>query len=1525
MYKQKKHLTAHVNAEHKKKKHACSKCQKEFKYASDANRHEKTCNCEIEHVCTKCQKRCSSAQGLRSHLQWHATDHNDGNRNKPKTKPLPSSTPRRFSQSATTVTTCKQYRCRRCADTFDNRHDLYVHGMRAHYQVGGALQRRPWGQNNLAPWQHEDGTSDGALRDVYEANAPIILETGRQGPIQSIFNFPLTNQVSINQLMDFAENIFQQQHHAFRLNLVFGVILRNRETGQYRYFVPYTNNGVLERALYVSRRADLERLRIQLQQKDITTELLRNRPDTKWIPVLVTNVRFPIWSTYYPIGQGQLPDFLLKKDSLYHLVRNRHTGKLYDDNLCAFRCLALHRGHDIKSIERPAHAFYGQWMAEKAVDDFDGLSYDQFPEFEKCFGVNLEVFSLEESGFARSLYKSRGQQETTMYVNLFDNHMSYIRNFSSFAQKYQCQTCDRHFNHVGHLHRHQRTCTNKTKYVYPGGFHRLRESIFEELDKYGIDVPSEERTFPWFICYDFEAILQKVDDKPTGNLAWTHQHVPISVSLCCNVESHQDPVCLVDPDPNQLVKRMVSTMTDIANTVYELAEAKWGWVLEAIKDKINKDEKYDQEEHDIYDTEDVDDEEVGGQETKKPSHPLQEIYGCMERYMSQVPIIGFNSAKYDLNLIKRCLAKHLEMHEASQAFVIKKDNAYACIATDKLKFLDITQYLAAGSSYAGFLKAYQVAGSKGHFPYEWFDSIEKLDFSSLPAHQCFYSCLKGTNISEAEYEYCQMVWQSQGMTTFRDFLVWYNNLDVGPFVEAVEKFQLFYFEKGIDVFKTAISVPGIARQMLFRTAREQQANFALFDSNNADLYHTIKANIVGGPSIIFTRHHCAGKTCIRGQKPCRAILGFDANALYLQAIGEPMPVGPFIRRLAVNDFRPEVRDKYMAAYYWMDWIANLHGIQIEHRLNTGREVRIGPYPVDGYAKATQPGSKPTVFQFHGCYWHGHQCEITRGIRDDKWYASRASRYQRTLEISKFISRDHHLVESWECEFRQYCRSTPLINDFIDNTKSAFFRRHKGQIAEEEILTGVAEGKLFGMVEVDIEVPEEWPGYRIATPTLTPYEYFQEMSPIFCNTEVTFDDIGQHMQAHIWENHLSDKPRRLLVGGMKARQILLATPLLQWYLKHGLLVTKVYQVVEFQQQRCFRDFVKEVSDARRQGDIDPDTAIIADTNKVIGNSGYGSLIMDKSKHRQIKNVQGKNETCLKVNDPLFQKLDCLDEEEQLYEVEMAKRKIKLDLPIQLGYFILQYAKLRMLEFYFDFMDVYVDRSDFEYCEMDTDSAYMAISGSCLEDIIKPEMREIFEKGLKGFCTDMDIEADTEHHWFPRTCCTKHAKFDKRTPGLFKLEYKGDEMIGLCSKTYIVRSTKCVRPSPSRRAAYHLLRRSMKLRRKRCHFEYRKQNDYKFSSKGISKRFVKAPMTQFRRVLKTSRPQGSLNRGFRVRNNAVFTYTQERRGFSYLYCKRKVLEDGIHTEPLDITLCPLSSQEREVSDQDLIDMLASNFED
>jgi hypothetical protein len=117
------------------------------------------------------------------------------------------------------------------------------------------------------------------------------------------------------------------------------------------------------------------------------------------------------------------------------------------------------------------------------------------------------------------------------------------------------------------------------------------------------------------------------------------------------------------------------------------------------------------------------------------------------------------------------------------------------------------------------------------------------------------------------------------------------------------------------------------------------------------------------------------------------------------------------------------------------------------------------------------------------------------------------------------------------------------------------------------------------------------------------------------------------------------------------------------------------------------------------------------------------------------------------------------------VELAKDQIKLDLPIQLGYMILQYAKLCMLEFYYDLMDVYVERNIIEMIETDTDSMYMAISGSTLSEVIKPSMQDEFRHRLSGFCDRAEVKADNTVHWFPRTCCGKHAKF-VREPCVFR---------------------------------------------------------------------------------------------------------------------------------------------------------------
>ena len=80
----------------------------------------------------------------------------------------------------------------------------------------------------------------------------------------------------------------------------------------------------------------------------------------------------------------------------------------------------------------------------------------------------------------------------------------------------------------------------------------------------------------------------------------------------------------------------------------------------------------------------------------------------------QMPVVGFNSGKYDLNVVKEVLFPVL-VKEEEVKFTIKRLNNFMCLATEHLRFLDVSNFLAPGFSYDKFLKAYDCPQTKGKF------------------------------------------------------------------------------------------------------------------------------------------------------------------------------------------------------------------------------------------------------------------------------------------------------------------------------------------------------------------------------------------------------------------------------------------------------------------------------------------------------------------------------------------------------------------------------------------------------------------------------------------------------------------------------------------------------------------------------------------------------------------------------------------------------------------------------------------
>ena len=116
--------------------------------------------------------------------------------------------------------------------------------------------------------------------------------------------------------------------------------------------------------------------------------------------------------------------------------------------------------------------------------------------------------------------------------------------------------------------------------------------------------------------------------------------------------------------------------------------------------------------------------------------------------------------------------------------------------------------------------------------------------------------------------------------------------------------------------------------------------------------------------------------------------------------------------------------------------------------------------------------------------------------------------------------------------------------------------------------------------------------------------------------------------------------------------------------------------------CFRHFGESVYTARRAGDADSDKAIIADTIKLLGNSGYGKTVTIIDRHRDVKYCTEVGTLAL-INNKRFRQLDVVTDD--AYEIELNMQVVKYTLPLHIGFLIYQYTKLRMLQLYYDFID------------------------------------------------------------------------------------------------------------------------------------------------------------------------------------------------------------------------------------------------
>ena len=159
---------------------------------------------------------------------------------------------------------------------------------------------------------------------------------------------------------------FHQQQYRFRVNFSHGVILRNRETEEFRFFHSCLNNAaVLEQPVYIHNQGSFENfVNNTVKPHNIADYATAERPNSKWQFHSVVNTTF-YFSLLRPFGIGgqtscenqtcvcsskskqqTIPKILsnCKRNQLMPLLIDPVSKRPFQDALCFFRCLELYLG-----------------------------------------------------------------------------------------------------------------------------------------------------------------------------------------------------------------------------------------------------------------------------------------------------------------------------------------------------------------------------------------------------------------------------------------------------------------------------------------------------------------------------------------------------------------------------------------------------------------------------------------------------------------------------------------------------------------------------------------------------------------------------------------------------------------------------------------------------------------------------------------------------------------------------------------------------------------------------------------------------------------------------------------------------------------------------------------------------------------------------------------------------------------------------------------------------------------------------
>ena len=249
---------------------------------------------------------------------------------------------------------------------------------------------------------------------------------------------------------------------------------------------------------------------------------------------------------------------------------------------------------------------------------------------------------------------------------------------------------------------------------------------------------------------------------------------------------------------------------------------------------------------------------------------------------------------------------------------------------------------------------------------------------------------------------------------------------------------------------------------------------------------------------------------------------------------------------------------------------------------------------------------------------------------------------------------------------------------------------------EDLIKTPDDSDIGYFIEVDINYSDN----------ITEKTKFFRFAPV--NKKINPDIFSEYMKKIEPETY--NQTKKLICDWSDKKNYLVHYRMLKFYIRHGMIVEKVHEVISFKQSRWLEKYISFNTQKRNKARNDFEK----DFYKLLNNAFYGKTMENVRKRIRIKFIEkDDHREIIKQQSKLT--FNGIHKSYENYDSYTFKQnEVLMDKPIYFGFSVLEFSKLLMYETFYDISQPYFGQEKFHLQYVDTDAFVLSLN---TKDIIK----------------------------------------------------------------------------------------------------------------------------------------------------------------------------------------------------------------